>query len=116
MGTGDTYTSLAQVGLSFTRAGQLEFSDTAFAQALATDRTAVLALFQGAQGTGGAFAAVRSSLAAYTASGGLVPSAQTRLDDQLSKLGDRIEEFEQRLAIRKEARRSSSRPTWPSRS
>jgi len=101
--TADTYTSLAQVGLSFNRTGQLEFRPADLKTALSTDRNAVIALFQGGTGFDGAFDKVKAAIGNYTASGGLIPTAQTRLDDQLSKIGDRIEELERRLAIRKEA-------------
>jgi flagellar hook-associated protein 2 len=101
--TADTYTSLAQVGLSFNRTGQLEFRPAELKAALSTDRNAVVALFQGGTGFDGAFDKVKAAIGNYTASGGLIPTAQTRLDDQLSKIGDRIEELERRLAIRKEA-------------
>lgn len=103
VGTGDSYTSLAQVGLTFSRTGQLEFRSADLRAALAADRTAVTNLFKGGSGFDGAFSRVRNAIANYTSSGGLIPTAQTRLDDQLSKIGDRIDELERRLAIRKEA-------------
>jgi flagellar hook-associated protein 2 len=101
--TSDTYTSLAQVGLSFNRTGQLEFRSADLKAALSTDRKAVVALFQGGSGFDGAFDKVKAAIGNYTAGGGLIPTAQTRLDAQLSKIGDRIQELERRLAIRKEA-------------
>jgi len=101
--TADTYTSLAQVGLTFNRTGQLEFRSADLKTAMSTDRNAVISLFQGATGFDGAFDKVKTAIGNYTASGGLIPTAQTRLDDQLSKIGDRIAELERRLAIRKEA-------------
>ncbi|AMY10401.1 Flagellar cap protein [Luteitalea pratensis] len=103
LATGDTYTSLAQVGLSFNRTGQLEFRPADLKAALSTDRNSVVALFQGGSGFDGAFDKVKTAIGNYTASGGLIPTAQTRLDHQLSKIADRIEELERRLAIRKEA-------------
>ena len=63
----------------------------------------MIALFQGGTGFDGAFDKVKTAIGNYTSSGGLIPTAQTRLDDQLSKIGDRIEELERRLAIRKAA-------------
>jgi flagellar hook-associated protein 2 len=101
--TGDTFTSLAQVGLSFNRTGQLEFRNADLQSALSTDRAAVVSLFQGGTGFDGVFDKVKDAIGSYTASGGLIPTAQTRLDDQLSKIGDRIGELERRLAIRREA-------------
>lgn len=101
--SGDAYTSLAQVGLTFSRTGQLEFRAADLEQALKIDRDGVAALFQGAAGGDGVFDRIKGALSTYTASGGFIPTAQTRLDDQLSKISSRIEEMERRLAIRREA-------------
>ena len=101
--TGGEFTSLSRVGLTFNRTGQLEFRNADLQAALSTDRNGVLALFQGGTGFDGAFDAVKAAIGNYTSSGGLIPTAQTRLDQQLSKIGERISEMERRLAIRKEA-------------
>ncbi len=101
--SGATFSSLANVGLTFSRSGQLEFRTADLQKALATDRQAVVSLFQGGAGFDGVFDKVRDAIGSYTSSGGLIPTAQTRLNDQLSKIGDRIAELERRLAIRKEA-------------
>jgi flagellar hook-associated protein 2 len=101
--TGGAYTSLAQVGLTFNRTGQLEFRNADLQSALAGNRSAVVSLFQGGTGFEGVFAHVESAIGNYTSSGGLIPTAQTRLDDQVSKIGARIDEMERRLAIRKAA-------------
>lgn len=103
VGTGGTFTALSQVGLTFSRAGQLEFRAADLNLALATDRDSVFSVFQGGAGFEGAFDEVTSAIESYTSSGGLIPTAQTRLSGQLTKVGDRIEELERRLAIRKEA-------------
>jgi flagellar hook-associated protein 2 len=101
--TGGAYTSLAQLGLTFNRTGQLEFRNADLQSALASNRSAVVSLFQGGTGFEGVFAHVESAISNYTTSGGLIPTAQTRLDDQVSKIGARIDEMERRLAIRREA-------------
>jgi len=101
--TGDTFTSLAQVGLTFSRTGQLEFRNADLQTAMTRDRGGVVALFQGGSAFDGAFDKVKAAIGNYTSSGGLIPTAQTRLDSQLSKIGTRISEMERRLAIRKEA-------------
>ena len=67
------------------------------------DRTAVIALFQGGGSADGAFDRIKAALSTYTASGGLIPTAQTRLTEQVSKIGGRIDDLERRLAIRREA-------------
>ena len=101
--TGDSFTALAQVGLTFNRTGQLEFRNSDLQTALSNDRNGVVKLFQGGSGFDGAFDNVKSAISTYTGAGGLLPTAQTRLSDQLTKIGDRIAEMERRLAIRKAA-------------
>ena len=101
--TGAAFTALSQVGLTFNRTGQLEFRAADLQKALSTDRDAVISLFKGGTGFDGAFGNVKAAIGSYTSGGGLIPTAQTRLDDQLTKIGDRISELERRLAIRKAA-------------
>jgi flagellar hook-associated protein 2 len=101
--TGDSFTALAQVGLTFNRTGQLEFRNADLQKALSTDRDGVIKLFQGGSGFDGVFDHIKAAVGTYTSGGGLLPTAQTRLNDQLTKIGDRIAEMERRLAIRKQA-------------
>jgi flagellar hook-associated protein 2 len=98
--TGGRYSSVTQVGLTLSRTGTLELRPADLQAALTADKDGVAALFQGESGV---FARVREALATYTASGGLIPAAQKRLDSQVSKLTDRIAEMERRLATRREA-------------
>jgi flagellar hook-associated protein 2 len=91
---------VTQVGLTLSRGGVLEFRSADLIKALATDKSAVAALFQG---DGGAFGRVKNAIANYTSSGGLIPTAQTRLDSQVGKITDRIASLERRLATRREA-------------
>jgi len=97
------YSSLAQVGFEFTRAGEFTFDASVFEQALASDKDGLLALFRGSDGTGGAFGTLVSTIAQYTTAGGLVPGVQNRLSTQLQNLATRIADFEERLEIRREA-------------
>lgn len=98
--TGNDFTSVAQVGLTLSRTGTLEFRPADLTAALASNQQAVAALFQGETG---AFARIREAVATYTSSGGLIPAAQQRLDSQVSKLTDRIASLERRLATRRES-------------
>src|SRR5690606_17313525 len=102
-GTGGTYSYLSQVGLRFDRSGTLQFDEAAFDEATAAGNTQVLKLFAGADGVDGVFTRLVDRISAYTAPGGLIPSASERLDDQLKSLADRIAHMESRLAIRREA-------------
>ena len=98
--TGDIFTSVAQVGLTLNRTGTLEFRPADLTAALAANKDAVAKLLQGDTG---AFARIRDAVTNYTASGGLIPTAQQRLDGQVTKLTDRIADLERRLATRREA-------------
>jgi flagellar hook-associated protein 2 len=98
-----SFTAISQVGLGFTRTGQLEFNETAFDAAMDRDAAGVQALFRGNGTDSGAFTALSTTIDTYTTAGGLLPTAQSRLDDQVSKIGHRIDEYELRLAARRES-------------
>jgi flagellar hook-associated protein 2 len=99
-GTGP-YTRLAEVGIGFTRTGELTLDRTALAAALQADPSAVQSLF--ANATTGAFGAIDNLIDEYTDSGGFVPGARTRLTDEISRVGRRMDEMQARLAIRRAA-------------
>jgi flagellar hook-associated protein 2 len=102
-GTGD-FTALSQVGLSFNRTGQLQFSASEFDKALSTDPAKVQALFRG-DGTDankGIFGAFADMVESYTKADGLVPNAKERLGDLVTKNANRIDEMERRLEIRRQ--------------
>ena len=92
---------MAEVGFTFARNGQLEFDSAAFETALTTNEDEVRGLFYGTDGTDGAFGKLSAVVDTYTTSGGLLPNAQERLADQVTKLADRIADMEERLAIRR---------------
>lgn len=100
---GGPFTAISQVGLGFSRTGQLEFNEAAFDAALDQDPEAVQRLFRGDGVNDGAFTAFLTTIESYTAAGGLIPTAQRRLDDQVLKIGDRIDDFELRLEARRVA-------------
>jgi flagellar hook-associated protein 2 len=100
---GGTFSAIAEVGLGFSRTGQLEFNEAAFDAAIERDSAGVQALFNGAGGVDGAFTALSTTISTYTSAGGLLPTAQLRLASQLSRIGERIDDFELRLAARREA-------------
>lgn len=101
-GTG-AYTRLAEVGLGFTRTGQLTLDEDLLTEAMQSNPTAVQNLF--ADATTGAFASITALVKTYTTADGLVPDARTRVTDEISRLGQRIADMEARLAIRREALR-----------
>jgi flagellar hook-associated protein 2 len=95
-------TSLAQVGVGFTRTGQLAFDAARFDAAMAADPAAVEQLFRGGEGGVGVFSQLDHLIEQYTDSGGLVASAQRRLDVQVAGLGQRMQDLERRLVDRRE--------------
>ncbi len=102
--TGGAFSALSQVGFGLERNGQLTFDEAAFGAALTTDRASVESLFRGVGSSGvGAFDKLQERVAAYTAGGGLVPNAKTRLTDQMQQVSGRIDEMERRLSIRRES-------------
>jgi flagellar hook-associated protein 2 len=100
---GGVFTAISQVGLSFSRTGTLEFNEAEFDAALDRDQAGVQALFRGAGADPGAFGALSTTIGTYTAAGGLLPTVQLRLDEQVVRIGQRIDDFELRLAARREA-------------
>ena len=99
-----SFTAISQVGIGFTRTGQLEFNESTFDSALDTDAVGVQALFRGTGAPdSGAFTVLKTTIQTYTAAGGLLPTQQSRLDDQVLKIGKRIDDYEVRLAARREA-------------
>lgn len=101
-GTGD-YTRLAEIGLGFTRTGELTLDEAQLEEALQSNPDAVTSLFSNA--TTGAFASIETLIKTYTSADGHLPDARTRLTDEISRLGQRISAMEARLAIRREALR-----------
>jgi flagellar hook-associated protein 2 len=99
-----TYTYLSQVGIGFQRDGTLKFDEEAFDEATKNGTGEALKLFVGGTGpAAGAFTALETLVKTYTDAGGLLPSAEDRLDSSLSALGRRIDAMNARLAIRRDA-------------
>jgi flagellar hook-associated protein 2 len=96
------FTAISQVGLGFSRTGQLEFNEAQFDSALDRDTVGVQNLFRGDGTNTGAFQALSATIATYTSAGGFLPAAQTRLTDQMSRISERIGDMELRLAVRRE--------------
>jgi flagellar hook-associated protein 2 len=97
---GGAYSNLSQVGVEFTRSGELKLNEDMFDAAARDHRSDLQKLFQD---TGGAFSAVESAIGAFTDANGLVPGASARLDTQMRNLDTRIGALEARLAVRQQA-------------
>jgi flagellar hook-associated protein 2 len=101
--TGGSFRALAEVGFEFTRQGKLTLDETKFKAALEDHTVDVEKLFRGSNGAGGAFGRMTSAIEEYTKAGGLVLNAQDRVTTQVSQLARRIDDMEDRLAIRRMA-------------
>jgi len=94
-------TRLAEVGIGFTRTGELTFDRTAFTAALDSDPAEVQSLFTDPQT--GAFGAVNSLIDDYTSAGGFLPDARLRLSDEIARVGRQMDDMSARLAVRRAA-------------
>lgn len=99
-GTG-TFTRLAEIGLGFTRTGQLTLDQSQLTDALNSDPASVQSLL--ADSTTGVFGSVNTLLDEYTDGGGFLPDAQSRLTDEISRVGRQIDDMSAQLAVRKAA-------------
>lgn len=97
---GGQYSHLAEVGIEFTRGGELTINSSRLDAALTTGKADLERLFTQANGV---FKTFDATIEQYTDVGGLVPNAQSRIDTQLQQVSKRIADLESRLAIRREA-------------
>ena len=100
---GGTLSSLAQVGFTLSRSGELSLDESQFDAAMKSGRLDVQKLFHGSDGTNGVFGKFEASIDQFTKAGGLLPSQQKRITDQTSRIAGRIEDMEERLATRRAA-------------
>lgn len=98
--TGGVYSALSQVGVEFTRTGQLQLNEATFAAA-ASNTAELEKIFVGTTGTPGVFGTLDTLLDTYTATDGLLPGARKMLTDQASRLTDSIAKMQDRLAARR---------------
>jgi flagellar hook-associated protein 2 len=94
--TGGTLTNLSQIGVEFTRTGQLELNEATFNAAMEADPDAVKALLSG-DGANSAFARVAETLDGYTRTSGLLSSVKEQLSASISRLGSQIDAMTTRL-------------------
>jgi flagellar hook-associated protein 2 len=98
-GTG-TFTKLSEVGIEFTRSGELKLDKAKLTDAIELDADAVRAMFAG---TGGAFTTIDARLEEFTQASGFIASATDRLDDRIERMDQQIANMQSRLAIQREA-------------
>jgi len=95
---GGPYTRLSEVGIEFTRTGDLQLNEEMFNAAMAERPDDVKALFGGATG---AFAAVDDLIDQYSQASGLVSTAKDRLQKQSASLDNQILAMQERLAVQR---------------
>ncbi|HLB45001.1 MAG TPA: flagellar filament capping protein FliD [Candidatus Limnocylindrales bacterium] len=94
---------LADVGVGFSRTGQLTFDEGDFETAAANGGLEHMqALFSGSGGVDGVFEEVRDTLRLYNASDGPVAIGKTTRTEEVANLDRRIADFEARLKIRED--------------
>ena len=98
-----TLTRLAGAGIGFDRVGHMTLDDDVFDDLVASDPTALQALFAGSAGDDGAFDALAGLVQTYSDADGLVRGARTRLNDQVKQVTARIDLLDAQLLIRRNA-------------
>ena len=101
LGGNGTFNRLSQIGIEFSRTGELTFNKASLTSALQQDATSVYAVLGDSQT--GVLTSLNETITEYTRSGGLVPGARTRLTEELSRLERRMDEMQARLAVRRAA-------------
>ena len=98
---GGLFTSLAELGFSISRTGELSMDSAKLTEALQNNKADVKKLFYGSNGSDGVFGKFESVIKTFTDAGGLLPNAQQRLTDQATKIAQRIADMEARLETRR---------------
>ena len=101
LGGNGTFNRLSQIGIEFTRTGEVTFNKAALESALQEDAAGVYSVLGDSQN--GVLTSLGKTITEYTRSGGLVPGARTRLSEELSRLEQRMEDLQERLAVRRAA-------------
>lgn len=98
---GGSTQNLPSIGLGFDKDGKLTLDTKVFKDALTSHPADVQHLLSGTDATGGVANALNDVLSQYMRSGGLLPTARKRLTDQMNTLDDRMQQMQDRLAIRR---------------
>ncbi|HEY6506845.1 MAG TPA: flagellar filament capping protein FliD [Vicinamibacterales bacterium] len=97
-------TRLAAVGIGFDRSGMMTVNAKVFEDAVDADPAAVTELFAGADGaTDGAFDDLSDMISRYADAGGLVRTAQERLENQVKQISGRMDVIDSQLSLRRNA-------------
>ncbi len=94
---------LSQMGVEFTRAGTLQFNTTKFKAAVADGTAPLDRLLNGTGNDDGAFGAVKTLMAQYTQSSGMIDQAEERLNKTISLLDRQMADMQRRLDVQRAA-------------
>jgi flagellar hook-associated protein 2 len=100
---GGEYEQLGAVGIGFDVSGKMKLDDKVFDQAVAGNAADLQTLFAGADGTSGAFGALKALIKGYTEAGGFLGDARDRIKDQTSRISARLDTMEVQLEVRRAA-------------
>jgi len=98
---GGALANLTEIGIGFQRDGTLAFNEATFDEQAQTRLADLQALLAGSASADGVFDTIKSTIAQYTNSSGLLIGAKTRLTGELAKLDERIADMQDRLALRR---------------
>lgn len=102
-GTGSTINRLSQLGITFTRAGTVEYKEEAFNKALMNDPVAVQKFLAGDGFNTGFITAVRNEVSSIlNIQFGQVAVRKKALQDRIGQMDDRITQKERQLAVKED--------------
>jgi flagellar hook-associated protein 2 len=93
------YTRLSEIGVEFTRTGELELDTAMFTEAITSNGDEVKALLGGVDGV---FPQIETLLAGYGNADGLIPMGKERLEHQIDGIDAQIVAMQARLAQQRE--------------
>ncbi|MGE3490844.1 MAG: flagellar filament capping protein FliD [Vicinamibacterales bacterium] len=94
---------LSQLGVEMTRTGMLEIKDSVFDAAVADGADNAAKLLAGTTEAPGALVSIGALLKEYTKGAGVIQSAQTQINAQISRISDQMGRMEERLWVRRMA-------------
>jgi flagellar hook-associated protein 2 len=93
------FSRLSEIGIEFTRSGELELDEALFEEAVATHGDDVKALLGG---TDGVFPGIEELISGYSDADGLIRAGKERIERQIDGIADQIFDMQARLAQQRE--------------
>lgn len=92
---------LSQIGVEFSRTGTLQFNTAKFKTAIADGTAPLERLLTGTGNGDGAFGAVKTLMAQYTQSSGMIDQAEERLSKTISLIDRQMADMQRRLDVQR---------------